>query len=148
MGAPPDALNHPIFGEVRWQEEYGWWFAQVRDAAGEWLDVVIEPDEGDRRAVIEPAAQLSTRALKAERQIIKAAIRSELLELYNDTWRQEGERKLTADQLLGRLEFVYIGLRPTWDVPIILSYAAGDLFGGHSVDVEADLQVIDTGLVG
>ena len=73
-----------------------------------------------------------------------------MLELYNETWRRGNDRKLTAGQLLDRLEFVYIGLRPTWDSSIVLSYAAGELFGGHSVDVEvdADLQVTDTDLVG
>ena len=146
----PETLTHPVFGEARWQEQYGWWFAQVRDAAGEWLDIVIQPGDGDRLASIEPAAELYRRAVKSERRIIRAAIRDELLELYNDTWRQGDEPKLTAGQFLDRLEFVYIGLRPTWDVPIVFSYAAGELFGGHCVDVEVDgdLQVIDTTLVG
>ncbi|HVL12841.1 MAG TPA: hypothetical protein VM529_09755 [Gemmata sp.] len=71
----PDSLTHPVFGEIRWDEQSGWWYAQVRDAAGEWLDVFIEPDEGDRIAAVEPAAELYRRALKAERRIIKAAIR-------------------------------------------------------------------------
>lgn len=147
---PPETLTHPVFGELRWEEQSGWWFAQVNDASGEWLDVIVDPGGGDRLAAVEAAADLYQRALAAERRVIRDATRDELLELYNDAWRGE-DPELTAGQFLERLEFTFIRLCPDADViPIVMSYAAGELFGGHAVDVELDhdLNVTGTNLVG
>jgi hypothetical protein len=145
---PSTTLKHLVFGKLRW-EERGVWFAQIRDSSGEWLDVVVDPGDGDRMAVIEPAAALYKKATRSERRILRDAVRLELLELYNDTWAQDGD-KLTAKQLIEQLEFVFLSLEPDSDIPIVLGYEAGDLFGGHTVDVEVDakLKVIDVDLVG
>lgn len=145
----PETLHHPTFGELRWDDKGQWWFTQIRDKAGEWLDVVIDPGDGDRLAVVEAAAELYRRAIPEEPRILKQAIKQELLELYNDVWVQDGVQ-LTASQLAKQLQFSFIKLQPDFCVPIILSYEAGDLFAGHCVDVEVDnqLQVIDVNLIG
>jgi hypothetical protein len=147
---PANTLKHPVFGKLQWQAQYGWWFAQVRDASGEWLEIVVDPGDDDRMAVIEPAAALYKKAIRSERRILRDAVRLELLELYNDTWRRSGDPKLSTTAFIEQLEFTFIKLQPGWDIPVILSYGAGDLFGGHSVDVEVDakLKVIDVDLVG
>src|SRR4051812_37207455 len=90
-----ETLTHPVFGKVRWEQQYGWWFAQGRDSTGEWLAVRIDAEEADRLAAIDPAAKLYRRAIRSERRIIKDAIRDKVLELYNDTWRGD-DFKLTA----------------------------------------------------
>jgi len=137
-----------VFGKLRW-EERGVWFAQVRDSSGEWLDVVVEPGDGDRTAVVEPAAALYKKVIRSERRILRDAVRLELLELYNDVWVQD-ETALTAGQLIEQLEFQFLAITPDSDPPVVLGYDAGDLFGGHTVDVEVDdkLKVVGTNLVG
>lgn len=146
----PESITHPLFGELRWDDQSESWFAQVRDSAGEWLDVVIEPGDEERHSVVERAASLFQRALPAEPRIQRAAVRQELLELYNDTWRRNDDPELTANDLIARLKFTFIKLQPGWDNPVTLSYDAGDLFGEHAVDVELDekLRVTGTDLVG
>jgi len=143
-----ESLKHPVFGQLRWEEKYSWWFAQIQLPSAKWLEVIVNPGDGDRFAFIEPAARLYRRALKAERRILRDAIREELLELYNDAWRQGDDPRLTAAELLNRLELSLIDLDTV--VPVTLSYEAGDMFGGHGVAVEVDeeLQFEDIDLRG
>jgi hypothetical protein len=140
--------THPVFGELRWEQEYGWWSTQVRLSAAERLDVIVNPGDDDRFAFIESAAKLYCRAMRAERRILRDALREELLELYNDTWRRGEEPELTAKELMSRLKFSLIEIDTV--VPITLNYEAAGLFGGHSVAVEVDeeLQFQDIDLQG
>jgi hypothetical protein len=143
-----ESLKHPVFGKLHWEQKYSWWITQIRLPSADWLDVIVNPGDEDRFAFIEPAAKLYRRAMKAERRILRDAIREELLELYNDTWRQSDDRRLTATELMNRLEFSLIDIDTV--VPVTLSYEAGDLFGGHGVAVEVDdeLQFQDIDLRG
>jgi hypothetical protein len=147
---PPETITHPVFGELRWESERAVWFTQIRDATNEWIDVSIEPEEGDRLARLDRAAELYSRAMRAERQLLRTAVRSELPELYNDTWRQANEPELTAAELVSRLVFTFIQVSPTAECAVILSCDARELFGGYSVDVELDSEVryLDVNLIG
>ena len=95
-----DSLKHPVFGKLRWDEKYSWWVTKVRLPSNGKLDVILNPDDEEGRfAFVEVAAKLYRRAMKAERRILRDAIREELLELYNGTWRQDAPR-LTAAKIL------------------------------------------------
>lgn len=144
-----DTVAHPVFGELRWETLRECWFTQVCDSEGGQVDVSVKPHEQDPLAVLDRATDLYRRAVRVERRILRAAVREELLELYNETWRVAG-RELTAAELISQLRFEYIEISPVGVVPVILSYTAGDLFGGHTVDVEVDetLSYIDVDLVG
>lgn len=149
MNTTPDRVHHPVFGELRWEAGRDVWTTEYRDAAGELVEVVVNPGDGDRLTCLDRAADLYTRAVRAEPRILRTAIREELLELYNETWAVELPR-LTAKQLAARLTLAFLKLWPDGPVPITLGYEAGDLFGGHSVDVEVDenLRFLDIDLVG
>src|SRR5437764_2917 len=136
----PETVTHPVFGELQWETGRDVWFTQVRDATGGWIDVSVAPGDGDRLACLDRAADLYARAMRAERQLLRTAVENKLLELYNDAWRQSGEPKLTGDELTSRLTFTFVKIRPDEDFAVILSYYAGDLFGGHAVDVELDQE--------
>ena len=140
--------THPVFGDLRWEQQYSWWSTQVRLPKAQQLDVIVNPGDDDRFAFIELAAKLYRRAMRAERRILRDALREELLELYNDTWRRGDEPELTAKELMSRLKFSLIEIDTV--VPITLNYEAAGLFGGHSVAVEVDeeLQFQDLDLQG
>lgn len=110
----------------------------------------MQPDEEDRAAYLDRAADLYVRAMRAERQQIRTAVKEELLERHNETWRRSDEPELTADEFMSQLTFTFIDIRPDRECAVVLSYNAGDLFGRHSVDVERDreLRFIDVDLVG
>jgi hypothetical protein len=141
-----DSVSHPVYGELRW-DAASLWFTQVRLPSGDWLDVIVDPGDGDRFAFLDSAAPLYQRAREAEPRLLREAIQQELLELYNDVWRQR-DPELTADELVSRLELVMVHIGTV--VPVTLGYAVGDLFAGHRVDVEADenLRLLGTNLVG
>ena len=136
MAKSHDSITNPVFGNLRWEPQYSWWFTQVSRPSGELLDVIVEPGDGDRVAFLKQAARLYPRVMKAERRILREAIREELLELYNDVWRQGDEPRLTAHELMDRLQLSLVNLGTV--VPVTLSYEAGELFGGHGVAVEVD----------
>src|SRR5262245_56822573 len=107
----PEVVTHPVFGELRWESARGVWFTQVRDRSGEWIDVSVDPDEGDRVACLDRAAELYLRAMNAERQLLLTAVEKELLPLYNDCWHESLWPVLTAKQLMEHLEFTFIQIR-------------------------------------
>jgi hypothetical protein len=140
-------LTHPVFGKLKWEENNLWWFTQIRQESGEWLDVIVDPGDDDPSVFVERASQLYRQAMNAERELLQKAIKEKLLDLY-ETWRQEDEPKLTAEELQDQLELTFVRIDTV--IPITLSYDLGDVFGGHSVDVEVDrqLQFVRANLVG
>jgi hypothetical protein len=142
-----ESLTHPVFGKLKWEENNLWWFTQIRQESGEWLDVIVDPGDDDPSVFVERASQLYRQAMNAERELLQKAIKEKLLDLY-ETWRQEDEPKLTAEELQDQLELTFVRIDTV--IPITLSYDLGDVFGGHSVDVEVDrqLQFVRANLVG
>jgi hypothetical protein len=66
------------------------------------------------------------------------AMQAELLELYNDTWRQDDEPELSAEELTKRLNWQLLTVSANDIVPVEFSYDAGHLFGDHGVTIEVD----------
>jgi hypothetical protein len=138
MAKASETLRHPVLGELRWLPDDSHWATQVGPPAGGRVDVIVDPGDGGRHAFLEPAAKLFAWALKNERRVLRAALRAELLELYNDTWRREGEPVLSAKGLADRLKWSLLVVSAGDVAPVEFGYEAGGLFGGHSVTVEVD----------
>ena len=139
----PEAVTHPVFGELRWEAARSGWFTQVRDTI--WMiDVFVDPGDGDRLACLDRAADLYSRAIRAERQLLRTAIDDYLLELFNDNWRladgqdELNQVELTAEEFAARLCFEFIRIDPDSRFAVELGYDAGDMFGGHCVFVRLD----------
>jgi hypothetical protein len=147
-----DTFDHPEMGTLRWEAEWSWWFTQIESPIdGGWLDVIVDPGEGDRIAFLGRAGELYHWALAHQGRILREAVEAELLELYNAVWRQGGEPELTAEEMTVRLTWTLLNLSVSEIVPVSFGYAAqGGMFGGHSVDVEVDgeLHYRDIDLVG
>lgn len=144
MAEASEHLTHPVLGKLGWLPEFSHWFTQLPLPFGRWLDVIVDPGDGDRHEFIEPAVGLLLRALKAEPRIRRQAIRAELLDLYNDTWRQADAAVLSADELVSRLKLALVDVGTV--VPVTLHYEARELFGGHSIAVELDERLRFDGL--
>jgi hypothetical protein len=102
--------------------------------------VIVDPGDGDRSEFLPRAAELFQWAMARERQVLAEAIRVELLELYNDTWRQ-GEPVLSAEELTARLDWQLLTVTASDVVPVEFSYGAGELFGYHGVTIEVDAEL-------
>jgi hypothetical protein len=139
MAKKPETLEHSVFGSLTWDSKSGWWFTAYRLPSGAHLDVIIDPSDGDRYEFIEPAAALFQWALNNERRILHRAMKAELLELYNDTWRLD-DPELSEKELTARLAWHLLVVSASEIVPVEFSYGAEELFGNHSVAIEVDAR--------
>src|SRR6516162_1401957 len=105
MAKASEHLTHPVLGTLGWLPEYAHWFAQHALPSGGQLDVIVDSGDGDRFEFLSRAAELYRWAMDNERRLLAEALRAELLELYNDTWRQGDEPVLSATELAARLEW-------------------------------------------
>ena len=138
MAEASEHLTHPALGTLVWLPEFSHWFAQRPRPSGGQLDLIIDPGNGDRFEFLLRAAELFLWAMANERRVLADAMQAELLELYNDTWRQEDEPELSADELTARLDWQLLSVSDSDVVPVEFSYDAGELFGHHGVTVEVD----------
>jgi hypothetical protein len=146
----PDAdeeLKHATLGTLRWDAVCSWWIGDLACAGRGDVELVIDAGDDDPRAFLERAAGLLLQTVAAEESVRENAVDTNILEIY-ETWRHEPEPMLTAQQLARRLELTWVRIDSA--VPVTLSYALGDVFGGHTVDVAVDehLRIKGVDLVG
>jgi hypothetical protein len=141
MAEASDSLEHPVFGSLAWDSKYGWWQTVHRLRAGSEIDVIVDPGDEDRFEFLPKAAELFQWAVASERLVLAEALRAELLQLYNDTWRRSAEPVLSADELTAQLDWQLLSISASEIVPVEFSYGAGDLFGCHGVTVEVDAEL-------
>ena len=143
-------LSHPVLGDLVWMPKCSFWAVRTSHPSGGEFDVIVNPSGGDRFEFLPRATELYQWAMANERQVLVKAMKAELLELYNDDWRQRGQPKLTAKKLVARLEWQMLEVKADSPAPIEFSYFGGDLFGKHVVTVQVDeaLQFLDVDLRG
>lgn len=142
--------THPILGTLSWSAEDSHWSTRVPRPGGGQLDVFVDPGDGDRHQFLPRAAELYQWAVANERRVLTKAMRAELLELYNGTWRRNDQPELSTKELTARLGWQLLSVSASDVVPIEFYYEAGDLFAGHVVVIEVDdeLQFSDIDLRG
>ena len=138
MAEISEHLTHSVLGTLGWLPEFSHWFTQLTLPTGGQLDVIVDPGNGDRFEFLPRAAELFQWAMANERRVLAEAMQAELLEMYNETWRQGDEPELSAAGLSARLEWQLLTVSASDFVPVEFSYDAGELFGHHGVAVEVD----------
>jgi hypothetical protein len=141
MAEASEHLTHPVLGTLGWLPKYSHWFTQLRLPSGDWLDVIVDPGDGDRLGFLPRAAELFQWALSNEPRVLAEGMRAELLELYNDTWRQGDEPVLSAEELTEQLDWQMLSISASDIVPVEFGYGAGELFGYHGVTIEVDAEL-------
>jgi len=68
---------------------------------------------------------------------VRAFAAKELLELKNDTWLGEDEVEVSEEEFKSRMVIESVGFHPDGDIEFW--FADGDLFWGHSIQVDARL---------
>ncbi len=150
MAEAPETLLHPVLGQLTWAAAPFHWSTEYQLPSGGRLDLFVEPYPLDHYAFLERAAELFRWALDNERRVFREALRTYVLELYNDGWRQDDEPVLPEDEFAARLEWQLLKVRGSDLVAVEFWYDAEWLFGGHAVVVEvgAGLQYRGAHLVG
>jgi hypothetical protein len=141
-----EAIHNDVFGRLTWDRELCCWLGGIDWPPGLHTEVAIwQPDEDVAFAL--RMAQDGLGWLRAHEESARRRVAWEMLGLYNEAWREEDE-PVGEEEFAGRLELVRIGFLE--DGSLLLSYDAGEMFGGHVVDGEfaPDRTFRGAGLVG
>jgi hypothetical protein len=140
-----ERIHHEVFGQLQWDRALGCWLGGIDWPPGQYTEVAIWLPEGELAAGLRLAHD-SLNWLMDNEEDARCWIASEMLEVYNDAWRDEDE-PITADAFIRRIELVRIGFEE--DGSLLLSYDGQDMFGGHLIDgvFEPDRSFRHAGLV-
>jgi hypothetical protein len=128
-----EAIFNDVFGRLEWDRELGCWLGGIDWPPGLHTEVALWL--ADDVAAGFHLAREGLEWLQGHEGQARRSAAEEMLEVYKDAWSGE-EGALTAGELFRRLELVRIGFEE--DGSLLLTYDAGDLFGGHVVDAEFD----------
>src|SRR3954467_6162761 len=123
------AIYSDVFGRLEWDPQLGCWRGGIDWPPGLHTEVAVWHPGEDVVAGLRTAGEgLSWLHYQEEhaRRLVAAA----MLEVYNDAWRGD-EEEIVEDDLLGRLELAWVGFEE--DGSLLLSYDAGEMFGGHFI---------------
>lgn len=132
-------MTHPVFGELKWDSSRLSWTVRPFVSSGKKFTVIIKPGRNTEPfEFLETSSRLFATLLDNEATIIREAINTKILALYNETWRQD-EIKLSAEVLCTRMRLSLVEFGAVF--PVTLWYQAGALFGGHDVAVLLDTDL-------
>lgn len=132
----PVTVENPWFGTLTLDRSLNW-FCGSPTWANEVIGLNLSMDNCD--SIEQPlavAGELWDSETEWNNKIIECAVQY-LLPLKNDTWLEEGEAELTADDFKKRISLEAITVYP--DGTFEFWYDDGDLFWGHSIMVSGSL---------
>lgn len=123
------------------------WYEGKTDWNGKLIDVFLS-GELDKLDDTEQNAVLILQNQQDWDNFIKEKICKELLTLKNDSWLEEDEKPLTADEFISKIYLESITINNTDDFQ--MCFNDGDIFWGHVITVETDLKknIEDIGIAG
>jgi hypothetical protein len=136
--------QHPVLGELRWDEQVQWWEAQVELIPGVTIALCLSAENecGDYVAPEELFAaglKYLPWARAAEPQC-RQQIADDLLDCYNDAWANtdpedpdNGPGPVTRDEFIALIRPSAVHLNT--DGSGVWYYDDGDLFAGHAIEV-------------
>ncbi len=130
---PP--IRDEIIGTLNFNEQHQW-FKTKYVTQGNSFEVYI--DIGNRAEVMKnlPMVREILIHLESVNQKMRDFAAEQLLELKNETWREEGEPELSKADFMARMSIETISFNEDGEYKIW--YGDGDLFWGHSITVSAD----------
>lgn len=131
-------VTHPVLGELRWTKQAGEWVGRTSNAPGGWGVAVV--DEHGTTERLDASVALYLKAVRAERKILRTALREEVLELYNESW-SGGTGEFGEGELLSRLRLEVVSVNVDGYTAVELYYDGTELFGGHVLVIELDAKL-------
>jgi hypothetical protein len=140
------AIFNDVFGRLEWDNELGCWLGGIDWPPGLHTEVAIWHAGLDVPAGLR-LAQEGLAWLHYQEAQARHSVAAAMLATWNESWRGEDD-ELSEDELAGQFELMRIGF--VEDGSLLLTYDAGDLFGGQVVDGEfgPDRSFRGAGLVG
>jgi hypothetical protein len=141
-----EPIHDETFGWLEWDPVLSCWLGGIDWPAGLHTEVAIWVPDGELAAGLRRARE-NLAWLKRNEENARRYVAGEMLEVYNDAWRDEDE-PITEDEFIHRTELVRVGFYD--DGSLVLSYDGRDMFGGHVIDGDfgADRSFRGANLVG
>lgn len=138
----PVVIEDPDLGPLTLDRRFAWYQGEI-EWCGRKLRLTVSPDDPDR-----PEAALAVaRALLADAETWRARIEDyaveQLLDLKNRTWLDDDEEPVDAAGFKSRMTLTTLGVREGGGFSFW--HDDGDLFWGHSILIEGDLESGPTG---
>jgi len=143
-------ITHAILGNLVWDDDLEWWKAKTLLSSDTKINLAVSTDAGsDELPTIEKAGDFLL-WLRSNDEAVRRFAASQLLELYNDEWR-ENEEKIDSTTFVDRLYLedatVYSG--DDFHAELIYQETA-DMFAGHCIIVSVgdDYSLEEASLAG
>lgn len=142
----PVTVAHPTLGTLTLDRRFDLWLAHP-DWLGRPAELCLPRSATDEPALFDAAARLWTAQKKWDARV-RACAAEKLLELKNGLWLGETEKPFTARRFKERM--VLEGVRLDPDGSFEFTYADGNLFWGHAIQVWGSLSggPTDAGIAG
>lgn len=139
-GTPP--IVDDLLGTLQWDDNLNWYRGEVRVANAS-FDLSLDPvEETDASGALSRAKQIVEDFERFRKMAADYAVDG-LLQLKNDTWLDEAEQQITADEFRARMKLEAISVEA--DDGVTFWHHDGDLFWGHSIQVCIDASDNCTG---
>jgi hypothetical protein len=129
------AFFNDVFGRLEWDDPLGCWVGAVELFPGREVEVALWNDPGDLLGGLRVARE-GLDWVRSNEDYARGRAAREMVEEYNDYWREVGTKRLTALDLGHRLRLARVGFAE--DGSLVLTYDGQDLFGGRLLDGEFD----------
>lgn len=127
--------SHPVLGDLVYDGNLGWWESTVA-CDDERVPAYVSIDGRDdlASALDDAAAALA----KLDCDAIKAYAAGELLELHNESWRED-EGETTTEEFVAHMQLESLVFGSSG---VSVSFADGGLFYGHMISVDLDRALV------
>jgi hypothetical protein len=139
-------IHDATFGRLEWDPVLSCWLGGIDWPPGLHTEVAIWVPDNDMAVGLRQARE-GLDWLQLNEENARRCVASQMLEVYNDAWRDEDE-PITIDEFIRRTELVRIGFMD--DRSLQLSYDGREMFGGHVIDgfFESDRSFRGSTLIG
>lgn len=121
-----------LFGHLEWDEQLKWWEGYTI-IDNQQVQTYLSCDKTQK---ISEVVRTTFQICKDRNFDYREAIVAEMLDLYNESWREEGNDSIDEATFLSIIEFESIHANS--DGRIDIDYVAGDLFTDHAIEVRVN----------
>lgn len=143
----PEVLEHPAFGQLEWDEKYGWYAGRLAIGPSRSIRVTLdpftnivpghEPDHLDDPSAVAHSCADRVHATLAELDVLAGYAADKLLPVHNDGDWCDG-KPIAKEQFVARMSLTSVGISQDGEAEIC--FDDGDLFWGHAIFVSTDTE--------
>ena len=133
----PKIYKDKVLGEFTLDERIDQLFRKINWPGG-YVTLNVENCDGEELAGVFATANKIVKAKKEWDKKIKEFAAGELLELKNNSWLDDDETEITADQFVEKIKIETIDISQDNEFEFYLD--DGDIFWGHTIIVSGNLE--------